>query len=102
MSLFTDVEHDTGCAVLRCFGACDCKPGPVYLTKPIAAKRENPIDSRRYMTRGGYTKRSGAPIGIMIRLVGEARWRRVMVWQFSNAGTCFVRIKGVPHIVRDV
>ena len=24
-----------------------------------------------------------------------------MCWQFSNAGTCFVRIKEVPHIVRD-
>jgi hypothetical protein len=24
-----------------------------------------------------------------------------MVWQFSNAGTCFVRVKGVPLVVHE-
>ena len=54
------------------------------------------------MTKLGYTKRSGAPTSVKVRLLGEKIWRRLMVWQFSNAGTCFVRIKGVPHIVTDV
>lgn len=54
------------------------------------------------MCRDGYTKRSGAPTGYMIQLDGEARWRRVMVWQFSNAGTCFVRINGKPQVIDDM
>jgi hypothetical protein len=37
----------------------------------------------------------------MIRLQGEKRWRRLMVWQFSNLGTLFVRIAGEPHVVRE-
>jgi hypothetical protein len=53
------------------------------------------------MTVYGYTLRSGAPTSRLVRLRGETRWRRLMVWQFSNAGTCFVRIKGVPHIVSE-
>lgn len=48
----------------------------------------------------GYTKRSGAPTSYMVRLDGSKRWRRVMIWQFSNAGTCFVRVDGVEYIVR--
>jgi len=58
--------------------------------------------SPRYgMTVDGYTKRSGAPTSIMVRLAGENRWRRLMVWQNSNCGTCFLRIKGEPVIVED-
>lgn len=37
----------------------------------------------------------------MIRLEGEKRWRRLMVWQFSNIGTLFVHIDGKPHVVRS-
>jgi len=51
------------------------------------------------MARSGYTLRSGAPSSTMIRLEGEKRWRRVMIWQFSNAGTAFVRIGGKPYII---
>lgn len=53
------------------------------------------------MTVDGYTKRSGAPTSYMIRLEGETRWRRLMVWQFSNNGTLFVRIKGESVIVNE-
>lgn len=42
----------------------------------------------------GYTLRAGSPTTWEVRLVGETRWRRVSVWQFSNAHTCFVRVKG--------
>jgi hypothetical protein len=71
-----------------------------YLNKKIIESRRT--TAPRYgMARDGYTLKSGAPTTRMIRLDGETRWRRLMVWQFSNAGTCFVRIGGVPHIVRD-
>lgn len=69
-----------------------------YLTTPIAEVRET-VPPRYGMTRDGYTVRSGAPTGFMVRLEGEKRWRRVMAWHFSNAGTAFVRIKGVPHVI---
>lgn len=69
-----------------------------YLTTPIVAAR---ITSQpNYgMGRDGYTLRSGAPTWYLIQLQGEKRWRRLMVWQFSNAGTCFVRVKGKALIV---
>ena len=69
-------------------------------TKIVEAKRTK--DVPRYgMTADGYTKKSGAPTSVMIRLDGEKKWRRVMVWQFSNVGTCFVRIKGECLVVRN-
>ena len=37
----------------------------------------------------------------MLRLEGEKRWRRLMCWQFSNAGTCFVRVKGQPFVAEN-
>jgi hypothetical protein len=64
-------------------------------------KHDEDFESRQGRTVDGYTTKSGAPIGTMIRLKGSKRWRRVMLWQFSNMGTCFVKIKEVPHIVRD-
>ena len=72
-----------------------------YLTKPIAESKRVPVDHRRGMTRQGYTTRAGAPTSWMIRLRGEKIWRRVMVWQFSNAGTAFVRIGGKPYIIAE-
>ena len=72
-----------------------------YLETTIAeSKRDYPRPGAG-MTADGYTKRSGAPSSLMIRLDGEKRWRRLMVWQFSNAGTSFVRIKGKCLVVRD-
>ena len=72
-----------------------------YLETPIEAKRQT--DVPRYgMAADGYTKRSGAPTSYMIRLEGETRWRRLMVWQFSNCGTLFVRVAGKPLVVRDL
>ena len=71
-----------------------------YLTTRIVETRRT--DTPRYgMAADGYTLRSGAPTSLMVKLEGEKRWRRLMVWQFSNAGTCFLRIKGEPLIVRE-
>lgn len=72
-----------------------------YLTTPIVEVRYDPPPPGTGMTREGYTKRSGAPTSRMIRLQGERRWRRLMVWQFSNMGTLFVRLDGKPHVVRE-
>lgn len=72
-----------------------------YLTTPIVEVRHDPPPRLSGMTREGYTKRSGAPTDLMIRLQGEKRWRRLMVWQFSSLGTMFVRINGVEHVVRE-
>ncbi len=49
----------------------------------------------------GYTHKSGAPTSIMIRFADETIWRRLMVWQFSNVGTLFVRMKGKEYIIRE-
>lgn len=75
--------------------------GPQYLTTKIVEAKTVEVDPRHGMTRDGYTKRSGAPSQIMIRLDGEKRFRRLMIWQFSNAGTLFVRIGGECLIVRE-
>jgi hypothetical protein len=73
--------------------------GVTYLETKIVETRET--ERPRYgMTVDGYTVRSGAPTSLMVRLEGEKRFRRLMVWQFSNAGTCFVRVGGKPLVVR--
>lgn len=75
---------------------------PVGSTGPLRAEvaesrqRGNP---RPRLDVFGYTVLAGSPTCTEVRLVGDARWRRVYVWQFSNAGTCFVRVRGEPVIV---
>lgn len=71
-----------------------------YLTTPIAASKQT-APPRYGMTRDGYSVRSGAPTSWLVRLAGEKRWRRVMVWQFSNAGTAFVRVGGKPLVLAE-
>ena len=53
------------------------------------------------MAASGYTHKGGAPTSVMVRLEGETRWRRLRCWQFSNAGTCFLRVMGANYIVPD-
>lgn len=64
---------------------------PEYLTTPIAETRRTKVPHYG-VTRMGYSVLRGAPTAIMVRLEGEKRWRRVMVWCFSNVGTTFVRV----------
>ena len=71
-----------------------------YLSTPIEAARIT-ATPRYGMAADGYTLRSGAPTRYMIRLAGDKRWRRLMCWQFSNAGTCFVRVGGANLVVND-
>ena len=72
----------------------------MYLEQRIAESRHTPVP-RWGMCAGGYTERRGAPTCWLVRLEGEKRWRRLKIWQFSNAGTCFVTIKGHNLIVTD-
>lgn len=72
-----------------------------YLETKIAEAKHAPIDQRHGMTVEGYTKRSGAPSSAMIRLDGEKRWRRLMIYQISNAGSIFVNVKGQRLYVRE-
>lgn len=75
---------------------------PRYLADRATIDASKRTDTPRGgYTADGYTLRRGAPSGLMIRLQGETRWRRVYVWCFSNAATAFVRIGGAPFIVRD-
>jgi len=71
-----------------------------YLTTRIVEKRETKTPSYG-MTKDGYTKNSGAPTQWLVRLENETRWRRLMVLQFSNAGSCFLNIKGNKVFVKD-
>lgn len=70
---------------------------PMYLTKKIEEVRT--VEAKPRLTCHGYSVRAGSPSSKMVRLEGEKRWRRVMVFQFSNAGSAFVRINGVPHFL---
>ena len=72
-----------------------------YLETKIVEVRIVPPTPGAGMTREGYTVKRGAPTSRMIRLAGENRWRRLMCWQFSNAGTCFIRVNGESLVVRD-
>jgi hypothetical protein len=72
-----------------------------YLEAKIAEKRISDPAPGSGMTASGYTKCSGAPTSWMIRLEGEKRWRRLMVWCFSNCGTLFVKVNGECLIVRE-
>lgn len=71
-----------------------------YLTQSIVESRQTK-PPRYGMAADGYTLKSGAPTSYLVRLSGESRWRRLMCWQFSNAWTLFIRIKGECLVVRD-
>lgn len=87
----TELVHDV-------FG----KSPPVrYLRRGMIADHRRTSQPRPRLTADGYTSREGSPTGLEIRIQGCKRWRRVYVWQFSNAGTAFVRVGGRPAIVRE-
>jgi hypothetical protein len=71
-----------------------------YLEKKIVESKQTRTPNYG-MTVDGYTVNSGAPTSWMIKLENEKIWRRLMCWQFSNAGTLFVRIKGTEYVVDE-
>ncbi len=71
-----------------------------YLEKKIAEVKRT--ETPRYgIAADGYTLRSGAPTNMLVRLDGEKRFRRLMVFQFSNAGSTFLRVGGKVLFVHD-
>lgn len=48
----------------------------------------------------GYTRKTGAPTATMVKLEGEKRWRRLKIYQFSNASSLFLTINGKDHFVQ--
>ena len=65
-----------------------------------AVKRDYNYPAGAGLAPDGYTKRSGAPTRYMIQIDGGKRWYRVMVIQFSNAGSTFIRVGGVRYFIR--
>lgn len=72
-----------------------------YLRKKIVASRRDRNPPRYGRCVDGYTVRRGAPTEMMVMLQGEKRWRRVMVWCFSNCSTLFLRIRGEEFVVQS-
>jgi len=72
-----------------------------YLDKKIRLVKQTELPWAACSTSGGYTNKRGGPTRYMIQLQYEKIWRRVYVWQFSNASTMFVRIKGTEYIIAD-
>lgn len=73
----------------------------IYLDRPFETK-DAPLWFHRQglsETASGYGGRLRSTR--MIRITGERIWRRVYVMCYSNAGTAYVRIKGVIHVIRD-
>ena len=71
-----------------------------YLTTKIAETRRTDVPHYG-LGRDGYSLRNGAPTSLLVRLEGDKRWRRVMVWCTGNCGTLFVRVAGECLITRD-
>lgn len=68
----------------------------VSLFEVEAAKR-SPVtwyQVQRCMTSDGYTKKCGVPSDYMVKIKGYRGWRRIRVYQISNAGTAFIRLPG--------
>lgn len=73
----------------------------LHLTDDSIEEARQTDTPRWGMTVYGYTKRSGAPTSWLVRLKGENRWRRLMIYQFSNAGSVFLRVKGEVLFVNE-
>lgn len=54
---------------------------------------------RPRLDRYGYTQKAGSPTTLQVMLDGGSIWRRVYVWQFSNASTTFIRTNKGSFIV---
>jgi len=67
---------------------------PEYLAPDaiVSAWRDDSAHPR--LDAYGYTVKAGSPTPYMVRLSCDNRPRRVMVLQFSNAGSAFVTVKG--------
>ncbi len=67
----------------------------------ITERKQSPFTGNlwNYLTVDGYTKRSGAPTSLMVKIEGSNRWYRVMQVCFSNSGTNFIKTKENPFLI---
>ncbi len=65
--------------------------------KVTGVKYDYNYNQKEGMTAEGYTTNAGAPSRYMLEVNG--RWLRVYIWQISNNGTAFVRIRGQRYVV---
>ena len=67
----------------------------------ITERKQSPFTGnfRNYLTVDGYTKRSGAPTSLMVKIEGSNRWYRVYQVCFSNSGTDFIKTKENPFLI---
>ena len=73
----------------------------MYEYAKITERKHSPFTGNiwNYLTVDGYTKRSGAPTNLMVKIEGSNRWYRVMQDCFSNSGTDFIRTKNNPFLI---
>ena len=67
---------------------------PEYLAPDAIVSAWRDDSARPRLDAYGYTVKAGSPTPYMVRLRVDNRPRRVMVLQFSNAGSAFVTVKG--------
>jgi len=67
---------------------------PEYLAPDAIVACWRDDSARPRLDAYGYTVKAGSPTPYMVRLRVDNRPRRVMVIQFSNAGSAFVTVKG--------
>jgi len=67
----------------------------------ITERKQSPFTGNlwNYLTVDGYTKRSGAPTPLMVKIEGSNRWYRVYQVCFSNVGTNFIKTKENPFLL---
>jgi len=67
----------------------------------ITERKQSPFTGNlwNYLTVDGYTKRSGAPTPLMVKIEGSNRWYRVYQVCFSNSGTNFIKTKENPFLI---
>jgi hypothetical protein len=69
--------------------------------RTTGVKYDYDYDTRQGITEEGYTTNAGAPTRYMLQIDGKQMWHRVYVWQISNNGTAFVRLRGRRYVIRN-
>jgi hypothetical protein len=68
--------------------------------KVTGVKRDDNYDPYEGRTEEGYTTNAGAPCCYMLQIDNKGKWHRVYIWQISNNGTAFVKLRGQRYVVR--
>ncbi len=72
----------------------------IYLEAPYEVA-DRPLEWQKHglqQTASGYGRKLTSTR--VLRIAGEKLWRRIYVICYSNAGTSYVLIKGIPHYLK--